>query len=180
MLLRFDGVSLAFGSRPLLDHVSLQVGEGERVVAERHRALGDAQVLDLGTMDVVLLRQDPPFDMGYITATHMLERIADETLVVNDPANVRNSPEKVMVLNYRRFMPPTLVTRSVDEVRALASSFNHMADSLRAGQVLAVFPEGTTSDGVSLLPFHANLLQAAIATATANPTRERRGPFGVT
>lgn len=74
--------------------------------------------LNLGTdVDVVLMRQDPPFHMGYITATHMLERIAHETLVVNDPAHVRNSPEKVMVLNYRRFMPPTLVTRSVDEVR---------------------------------------------------------------
>lgn len=79
----------------------------------------DAQVrLDLGKdVDVVLMRQDPPFHMGYITATHMLERIGHETLVVNDPANVRNSPEKVMVLNYRRFMPPTLVTRSVEEVR---------------------------------------------------------------
>ena len=63
------------------------------------------------------MRQDPPFHMGYITATHMLERIKDETLVVNDPVSVRNAPEKVMVLNYRRFMPPTLVTRSVDEVR---------------------------------------------------------------
>lgn len=74
--------------------------------------------LDLARdIDVVLMRQDPPFHMGYITATHMLERIQHETLVVNDPANVRNSPEKVMVLNYRRFMPPTLVTRSVDEVR---------------------------------------------------------------
>ena len=74
--------------------------------------------LDLGRdIDVILMRQDPPFHMGYITATHMLERVAGETLVVNDPANVRNSPEKVMVLNYRRFMPPTLVTRSVDEVR---------------------------------------------------------------
>ncbi len=74
--------------------------------------------LDLGKdVDVVLMRQDPPFHMGYITATHMLERIAHHTLVVNDPANVRNAPEKVMVLNYRRFMPPTLVTRSVDEVR---------------------------------------------------------------
>jgi len=63
------------------------------------------------------MRQDPPFHMGYITATHMLERIRHETLVVNDPANVRNAPEKVMVLDYRRFMPPTLVTRSVEEVR---------------------------------------------------------------
>jgi len=83
-----------------------------------HFARGEQVRLDLGRdVDVVLMRQDPPFHMGYITATHMLERIAHETLVVNDPANVRNSPEKVMVLNYRRFMPPTLVTRSVEEVR---------------------------------------------------------------
>lgn len=83
-----------------------------------HFTRGDMVRLDLGSdIDVVLMRQDPPFHMGYITATHMLERIQHQTLVVNDPANVRNSPEKVMVLNYRRFMPPTLVTRSVDEVR---------------------------------------------------------------
>lgn len=83
-----------------------------------HFTRGEQVRLDLGRdIDVVLMRQDPPFHMGYITATHMLERIQHETLVVNDPANVRNSPEKVMVLNYRRFMPPTLVTRSVDEVR---------------------------------------------------------------
>jgi glutathione synthase len=83
-----------------------------------HVAKGAAQRLDLGKdIDVVLMRQDPPFHMGYITATHMLERIKDETLVVNDPVSVRNAPEKVLVLNYRRFMPPTLVTRSVDEVR---------------------------------------------------------------
>jgi glutathione synthase len=74
--------------------------------------------IDLGKdVDVVLMRQDPPFHMGYITATHLLERIGHETLVVNDPASVRNAPEKVMVLDYRRFMPPTLVTRSVEEVR---------------------------------------------------------------
>ncbi|KPQ20558.1 MAG: glutathione synthase [Porphyrobacter sp. HL-46] len=83
-----------------------------------HFTRGEQVRLDLGKdIDVVLMRQDPPFHMGYITATHMLERIAPETLVVNDPANVRNAPEKVMVLNYRRFMPPTLVTRSVEEVR---------------------------------------------------------------
>lgn len=83
-----------------------------------HFSKGKVQRLDLGKdIDVVLMRQDPPFHMGYITATHMLERIQGETLVVNDPANVRNAPEKVMVLDYRRFMPPTLVTRSVDEVR---------------------------------------------------------------
>ena len=89
----------------------------QRVVGD-HVQKGAAQRLDLGRdIDVVLMRQDPPFHIGYITATHMLERIAGETLVVNDPASVRNAPEKVMVLDYRRFMPPTLVTRSVDEVR---------------------------------------------------------------
>ncbi len=89
-----------------------------RKVQGDHFDKGEGQRLDLGKdIDVVLMRQDPPFDMGYITATHLLERIAKETLVVNDPASVRNAPEKVMVLDYRRFMPPTLITRSVDEVR---------------------------------------------------------------
>jgi glutathione synthase len=64
------------------------------------------------------MRQDPPFDLGYITATHLLERIADRTLVVNDPASVRNAPEKLFVLDYPQFMPPTLVTRSLAETRA--------------------------------------------------------------
>jgi len=108
---------------------SLTLDADDRLYAECHpvklqRVKGDhvtkgaAQRLDLGKdIDVVLIRQDPPFHMGYITATHMLERVKDETLVVNDPVSVRNAPEKVMVLNYRRFMPPTLVTRSVDEVR---------------------------------------------------------------
>ncbi len=92
--------------------VTVQRVEGD------HFTKGPAQRLDLGKdIDVILMRQDPPFHMGYITATHMLERIADETLVVNDPVSVRNAPEKVMVLDYRRFMPPTLVTRSVDEVK---------------------------------------------------------------
>ncbi len=84
-----------------------------------HFRLGDAVSLDLGNeADVVLMRQDPPFDLGYITATHLLERIAHQTLVVNDPASVRNAPEKIFVLDYARFMPPTLVTRSLDEARA--------------------------------------------------------------
>ncbi|MFM6951235.1 MAG: glutathione synthase [Novosphingobium sp.] len=88
-------------------------------VAGDHFTKGDPVRLDLGRdIDVVLMRQDPPFHMGYITATHLLERIEHETLVVNNPRSVRNAPEKVMVLDYRRFMPPTLVTRSVDEVRA--------------------------------------------------------------
>jgi glutathione synthase len=89
----------------------------QRVVGD-HFSTGEPVNLDLGDKaDVVLMRQDPPFDLGYITATHLLERIADKTLVVNDPAQVRNAPEKVFVLDYAQFMPPTLVTRSLDEAR---------------------------------------------------------------
>ena len=83
-----------------------------------HFRLGEAQTLDLGSdVDVVLMRQDPPFDLGYITATHLLERIQSETLVVNDPASVRNAPEKLWVLDFARFMPPTVLTRSLDVAR---------------------------------------------------------------
>jgi glutathione synthase len=83
-----------------------------------HYSFGDWTILDLGRdVDVVLMRQDPPFDLGYITATHLLERIQGETLVVNDPASVRNAPEKVWVLDFARFMPPTLITRSVGAAR---------------------------------------------------------------
>ena len=83
-----------------------------------HFRFGAPKRIDLGSdIDVVLMRQDPPFHVGYITATHLLERIESETLVVNNPASVRNAPEKVMVLDYRRFMPPTLITRSTDEIR---------------------------------------------------------------
>jgi glutathione synthase len=88
-------------------------------VAGAHYTFGELITLDLGRdVDVILMRQDPPFDLGYITATHLLERIAAETLVVNDPLSVRNAPEKVMVLDYERFMPPTMVTRSLAETRA--------------------------------------------------------------
>jgi glutathione synthase len=81
-------------------------------VAGSHFAFGEAVTIDLGRdVDVVWMRQDPPFDLGYITATHLLERISGETLVLNDPASVRNAPEKLFVLDYARFMPPTLITR---------------------------------------------------------------------
>ena len=87
--------------------------------AGKHYRFGDPVRLDLAEeVDVILMRQDPPFDVGYITATHLLERLAGRTLVVNNPASVRNAPEKVFVLDYRQYMPPTLVTRSVDEARA--------------------------------------------------------------
>jgi glutathione synthase len=77
----------------------------------RYYALGEATDLDLSKMDVVLLRQDPPFDLAYITSTHFLERIQSRVLVVNDPAHVRNAPEKVFVMAFADLMPPTLITR---------------------------------------------------------------------
>ncbi len=83
-----------------------------------HAALGEIRRADLGTFDVVLMRQDPPFDMGYITATHMLEYIHPKTLVVNDPVEVRNAPEKLFVLRYGTFMPETLITRDPVEIAA--------------------------------------------------------------
>ena len=83
-----------------------------------HYRLGRHSRENLGDWDVVLLRQDPPFDMAYITTTHLLERIHPKTLVVNDPAHVRNAPEKIFVLDFLDLMPPTLVTRSMDDVAA--------------------------------------------------------------
>ena len=75
-----------------------------------HFTLGDAELIDLVAMDVVLMRQDPPFDMSYITATHLLEHIHPETLVVNDPVHVRNAPEKLFVTHFENVMPPTVIT----------------------------------------------------------------------
>jgi glutathione synthase len=83
-----------------------------------HYALGEEARLELATFDVVLMRQDPPFDLAYITATHFLERIHPGTLVVNDPASVRNAPEKVFVMLFPQLMPPTLVTRDLAEIKA--------------------------------------------------------------
>src|SRR5262245_49922186 len=76
-----------------------------------HFTLGEPRRIDLATMDVVLLRQDPPFDLAYITTTHLLERIHPQTVVVNDPAHVRNAPEKIFVTEFPDLMPPTLITR---------------------------------------------------------------------
>ncbi|RDE06690.1 glutathione synthase [Sphingomonas aracearum] len=115
-----------------------------------HFTAGEPVGLDLGReADVVLMRQDPPFDLGYITATHLLERIAGETLVVNDPVSVRNAPEKVFVLDYARFMPPTLVTRSLEEARAfLAEHGDIVVKPLHGNGGKAIFRVG--SDGANL------------------------------
>ena len=94
-----------------------------RDVAGDHFTLSDRRVIDLGSRDAVFLRQDPPFDMGYITTTHLLERLPASTLVVNDPAQVRNAPEKIFVLDYPDLMPRTIVTRSVDDVKAFRKQY---------------------------------------------------------
>ncbi|HWK44221.1 MAG TPA: glutathione synthase [Stellaceae bacterium] len=84
----------------------------------RHHRFGDSQVMDLATLDVILMRQDPPFDMAYITATHLLEHIHPRTLVVNDPISVRNAPEKLLVTHFHELMPPTLIASDRAEIAA--------------------------------------------------------------
>src|SRR5215203_2389329 len=88
-----------------------------------HATLGAPERIDLATVDVVLMRQEPPFDMAYVTATHMLERIHPKTLVVNDPAEVRNAPEKLFVTYFPQLMPPTLITRDKAEIEAFRAEF---------------------------------------------------------
>ena len=83
-----------------------------------HASLGAFETLDLATVDVVLMRQDPPFDMAYITATHLLEHIHPRTLVVNDPVHVRNAPEKLFVTHFPELMPPTLIASDPAEIVA--------------------------------------------------------------
>src|SRR5258707_9106748 len=84
-----------------------------------HHRFGSVEELDLARFDIVLMRQDPPFDMAYITATHLLELLPESgPLVVNDPASVRNAPEKLFVLRFRELMPPTLLTLDREEIDA--------------------------------------------------------------
>jgi glutathione synthase len=119
-------------------------------VAGDHYKFGEPRILDLGKdVDVVLMRQDPPFDLGYITATHLLERIQGETLVVNDPAAVRDAPEKVWVLDFARFMPPTMVTRSLGASRHfIAEHGDCVLKPLHGNAGKAVFKIGR--DGANL------------------------------
>ncbi|KTR82383.1 glutathione synthase [uncultured Novosphingobium sp.] len=103
-----DGGRLTAWASP----VTVQKVQGDHFARDEHRLIDLAR-----DVDVVLMRQDPPFDLGYITGTHLLERLEGTTLVVNDPVAVRNAPEKVMVLDYARFMPPTFIARRLDDVR---------------------------------------------------------------
>jgi glutathione synthase len=109
-----DRLSLS-GSSVVADVEPLQVRDAQG----DHFTLGERRRADLGEeMDVVLLRQDPPFDLAYVTTTHLLERIHPKTLVVNDPRSVRDAPEKLFVMHYPQLMPPTLITRSRSEIEA--------------------------------------------------------------
>src|SRR3990170_762486 len=123
-----------------------------QAVAGDHFTIGEFAILDLGRdVDVVLMRQDPPFDLGYITATHLLERIQDETLVVNDPASVRNTPEKVWVLDFAQYMPPTVLTRSLGVAREFAAKHGDIViKPLHGNAGKAVFKVGR--DGANLAP----------------------------
>ena len=104
--------------------VSARVEElSVRDIEGDHYTLGEPISRDLSEMDVVLLRQDPPFDMNYITTTHILERIHPKTLVVNDPAWVRNSPEKIFVTEFPDLMPETLITKDPKEIAAFRKEF---------------------------------------------------------
>ncbi len=92
-----------------------------QMVQGAHVDLGPVETLDLASQDVILLRQDPPFDMAYITTTHMLETIHPQTLVVNDPFWVRNAPEKLMVNQFSHLIAPTMITRDPEAVRSFRS-----------------------------------------------------------
>ena len=116
-------------------------------VAGDYYSFGEPRILDLGKeVDVVLMRQDPPFDLGYITATHLLERIQSETLVVNDPASVRNAPEKVWVLEFPQFMPPTAITRSLGVARKFLAEHGDIVvkpvHGFAGGSVFRIGPDG--------------------------------------
>ena len=122
------GYSLAYYTP---DRLALRDGEVSATVrplvvrdqAGDHYSLGEPRHAPLASFDVVLLRQDPPFDLAYITSTHMLERIQPGTLVVNDPAQVRNAPEKVFVTVFPDLMPPTLVSRDLDAIKAFRTEY---------------------------------------------------------
>jgi glutathione synthase len=118
-----------------------------------HFDLGEPRILDLGRdVEVVWMRQDPPFDLSYITATHLLERLAGETLVLNDPASVRNAPEKLFVLNYARFMPPTMITRSLGATRKFLETHGEIViKPLHGNGGKAIFKVGRDGANLSAL-----------------------------
>lgn len=115
-----------------------------------HFTAGEQRPLDLAKdVDVVLMRQDPPFDIAYITAAHLLERLAGQTLVVNDPRSVRDAPEKLFVLDFAQFMPPTMITRSMRDLNAFHAKHGEIVlKPLHGNAGAAVFRIGR--DGANL------------------------------
>ena len=129
---------------------------GEHLVVRdelgNHFTAGESQKIDLASQHVILMRQDPPFDMGYITSTHMLETVHPKTLVVNDPAEVRNAPEKLYVLNWRQFMPDTLITQDVNEIDAFRRAHGDIIlKPLYGNGGAGVFRTSTTDQNFSSL-----------------------------
>ncbi len=119
---------------------------------DNHFTLGDFETIDLALMDIVLMRQDPPFDMAYITATHLLEHIHPQTLVVNDPQHVRNAPEKLFVTHFAELMPPTLITSDHDAITAFKSEHNDIIVKPLFGNGGAnVFHSGPEDDNLNAL-----------------------------
>src|SRR5439155_26170084 len=117
------GHNLSYYTPERLAQVQGRVFAGVQPLAVRdtpgdHFTLGESRRIELSELDVILLRQDPPFDLAYITTTHLLERVHPKTLVVNDPAHVRNAPEKIFVTEFPDLMPPTLITRDLAEIKA--------------------------------------------------------------
>jgi len=118
-----EGVATPHGAK----RVERLIARARPVTVERklgsHYKFGEMAALDLATIDVVLMRQDPPFDMAYITATHLLEHIQPGTLVVNDPAAVRNAPEKLLVTHFPDLMPPTMITWDLEAIRSFRAEY---------------------------------------------------------
>ncbi len=140
-----------------------------------HFALSNHRAVDLSTMDVVLLRQDPPFDMSYITTTHLLERIHPKTLVVNDPAHVRNAPEKIWVLDFRDLMPPTMVARNAEDIKAFRDRYKDVIlKPLYGNGGAGVFrlQPGDTNLGALLEMFHAANREAVMVQQYRPEVRE--------
>ena len=140
-----------------------------------HFTLSNPRAVDLSTMDVVLLRQDPPFDMSYITSTHLLERIHPKTLVVNDPAHVRNAPEKIWVLDFQDLMPPTMVARNPDDVKAFRDKYKDIIlKPLYGNGGAGVFrlQPGDTNLGSLLEMFHAANREAVMLQQYRPEVRE--------
>ena len=129
-----------------------RVAKVQRVAGD-HYEFGATQRINLADdIDVVWMRQDPPFDLGYITATHLLERISEQTLVVNDPVSVRNAPEKLFVLDYAQFMPPTMITRDLDEVKRFHAEHGEVViKPLHGNAGAAVFKIGRDGSNMGAL-----------------------------